>query len=334
MQFVSNHARQPYARSRDPWPARALLACALLAGLPAAFAATPPPAEETIAADAGAAKAIDRNYAFAADGSIEISNVRGSVTINGTNQDMVSLSGSLGAGSRLAIEGSERHLELRVESEQQGGWFGGHGPQSDTTLVLNVPHAVVLKLDLVSADSKVGGIDGRSLEIGNVSGKVQLSSSAHSIEVDSVSGNVTLDAPKAGAVERAHLQTVSGDIRATGADGRVKLETVSGSINYSAPSVAEFNAESVSGMIDATAAPAKGARVRLETMSGPLRLHLPANLSARLTAETFSGNIRTDFGTVSKAEFGPGSNLDARVGDGDARIETESFSGSIELRKQ
>jgi DUF4097 and DUF4098 domain-containing protein YvlB len=135
-------------------------------------------------------------------------------------------------------------------------------------------------------------------------------------------------------VERTHLQTVSGDIHATGADGRVKLETVSGSINYTAPTVTEFNAESVSGTIDATTAPTKNARVRLETMSGHLRLHLPANLSARVSAESFSGNIKTDFGTVSKAEYGPGSSLDARVGDGDARIETESFSGSIELRKQ
>jgi DUF4097 and DUF4098 domain-containing protein YvlB len=317
------------------WPARTMFFCALIAALPVAFAAPPPPpAEETVTADAGAAKPLERNYSFAADGSIEITNVRGSVTVTGTDQNAVTLSGSLGAGSRLAIEGSDHHLELRVESEQQGGWFGNHGPASDTTLVISVPHSASLKLDLVSADSKVSGIDGRSLDVDNVSGKVQLNSTAHAIEVDSVSGSVTLEAPKGGAVERAHLQTVSGDIRATGVDGRVKLETVSGSISYTAPTVAEFNAETVSGTVDASAAPAKNARMHVETMSGHLRLNLPASLSARVTAETFSGNIKTDFGTVSKTEFGPGSSLDARVGDGDARIETESFSGSIELRKQ
>ena len=314
-------------------PARMALAAALLAALPAALCAATPPANETIDAS-GAAKALDRNYSFAADGSIEISNVRGSVTITGGNQDAVSLSGSLGAGSRLEIAGSDKHLELRVESEQQGGWLGGHGPDSDTTLVLTVPHAAALKLDLVSADSKVSGIDGRSIDVDNVSGRVQLNGAAHSIEVDSVSGGVTLEVPKAGGVERTHLQSVSGDIRVSGAEGRVKLETVSGSINYGGPAVSEFNAESVSGTIDATAVPTKGARVRLETMSGHLHLHLPAALSARLTAETFSGNIQSDFGSVSKAEFGPGSSLDARVGEGDARIEIESFSGSIDLRKQ
>lgn len=316
------------------WPARVAMAAALLAALPPmTLRAAAPPANETIEAG-GAAKALERNYSFAADGSIEISNVRGSVTVTGGNDNAVSLSGNLGAGSRLEIAGSDKHLELRVESEQQGGWLGGHGPGSDTTLVLTVPHATALKLDLVTADSKVSGIDGRSLDVDNVSGRVQLNGAAHSIEVDSVSGGVTLEVSKAGAVERTHLQSVSGDIRVGGADGRVKLETVSGSITYAGPAISEFNAESVSGTIDATAVPTKSARLRLETMSGHLRLHLPATLSARLTAETFSGNINSDFGTVSKAEFGPGSSLDARMGEGDARIETESFSGSIDLRKQ
>lgn len=321
------------------WPARRALAAALLATAtslataPAALRAASPPANESIDAG-GAAKTLDRNYSFASDGSIEISNVRGSVTVTGGNQDAVTLSGSLGAGSRLEIAGSDKHLELHVESDQAQGWFGGHGPGSDTTLVLNVPHAVALKLDLVSADSKVSGIDGRSLDVDNVSGHVQVNGAPHSIEIDSVSGSVGVEVVKTGVVERTHLQSVSGDIRVIGADGRVKLETVSGSITYGGPKVSEFNAESVSGTIDATAVPASGARLRLETMSGYLRLHLPATLSARLTAETFSGNIKSDFGTVSKAEFGPGSSLDARMGEGDARIETESFSGSIDLRKQ
>ena len=318
-------------RAALPWA----LVCALFAMPPGARAADAPPAEETISADASTAKALERSYNFAVDGMIEVSNVRGSVAITGTNQDRVTLGGSLGAGSKLVIEGSARRLELRVESENSSsGWFGKHGPNSDTTLVLNVPHAAAVKLDLVSADSKVSGVDGKSLEIDSVSGKVTLSSGATSIDVDSVSGDVALESTHAGSTEHAHLQTVSGNIDAKGIGGRVKLETVSGKIGFASPQVNEFNAESVSGTIEATTAPAKSARIHVETMSGSLRLHLPATLSARIEAETFSGGLHSDFGTVSKAEFGPGSNLDTRVGDGDARIEAESFSGNIELRKQ
>jgi DUF4097 and DUF4098 domain-containing protein YvlB len=273
--------------------------------------------------------------AFAADGTIEISNVRGSVSITGGNADRVTLGGSLGAQSKLSIESSNRHLELHVESEgKSGGWLGSRGPQSDTALVLSVPHGVSLKLDLVSADGKFNGIDGKSVEIDNVSGNVVIDAAPRSVDVDSVSGNVALQTAHAGVTEHAHLQTVSGNINVTGTDGRVKLETVSGKITFAAPTVAEFGAESVSGSIEASAAPAKAARFHVETMSGNLHLHLPAAVSARVHAETFSGGLHSDFGTVNKVEFGPGSNLDVRMGEGDARVEAQSFSGNVELRKQ
>ncbi len=311
--------------------ASAITLALLLVPMLTCAADAPPPDEEVISADAGAAKSFERSYSFAGDGSVEISNVRGSVTVTGSNENRIGLSGSVGAGARLVIEGSARHIELNVEAEHSGG---KHGSPSDTNLVLSVPHAVALKLELVSADSKVVGIDGKSLEIENVSGAVQATGASRSVEIDSVSGNVKFDAARAGAIEHAHVQTVSGDIAVGGVEGRVKLETVSGKIGYSAPSVTEFNAESVSGTIDASAAPAKGARLRAETMSGTVKLRVPAALSARLSATTFSGNIKSDFGSVKKAEYGPGESLDARVGDGDARIETESFSGSIHILKQ
>lgn len=313
---------------------RTVLACALLGALQVGFAADAPPAEETIAADGNAAKTLDRSYSFAGDGTIEVSNVRGSVTVTGGNQDRVTLTGSLGAGSKLTIEGSAKHLDLHVESAGSGGFFGGHGPGSDSTLVLSVPHAAAVKLDLVSADGKVSGVDGKSLEVDCVSGKLVLSSAAASVDVDSVSGDVSFEAARTGATEHMHLQTVSGNIDAKGVGGRVKLETVSGRIGFVSPEVSEFNAESVSGTIEVTTSLTKSGRLHVETLSGAVHAHLPANLSARIHAETFSGGLHSDFGTVSKAEFGPGSDLDVRVGDGDARIEAQSFSGNVELRKQ
>ena len=69
-------------------------------------------------------------------------------------------------------------------------------------------------------------------------------------------------------------------------------------------------------------------------MSGSLHLRLPADLAARIHAETFSGDLKTDYGKVVKAEFGPGSSLDVDGGDSGTRINEQSFSGNVELRKQ
>lgn len=311
-----------------------VLLASAFAAAPTVFAADGSADDITITAEGDAAKALDRNFPFTAGGTIDVSNVRGSVTITGGNGDGVKLGGSLGAGSKLAIEGDAHRLEMRVESANNNGWLGGKGPRNDTDLILNVPHGVSVKLDVVSANGKIDNIDGKSVEVDNVSGDVRVSAAAGTVEIDSVSGDVTLQVTRSGVNERTHLETVSGNINATGADGRVKLETVSGRVTFEAPSVGELGAESVSGDIHASFAPKKGAHVRAETMSGNLSLRLPGDLAARIHAETFSGNLKTDYGKVVKAEFGPGSSLDVDNGDSGTRVDAQSFSGNVELRKQ
>jgi DUF4097 and DUF4098 domain-containing protein YvlB len=69
-------------------------------------------------------------------------------------------------------------------------------------------------------------------------------------------------------------------------------------------------------------------------MSGDVRLYLPADASARLNASTFSGSIRSDFGTVREPEHGPGSSLDATAGSGSGQVKLETFSGDIDIRKE
>ena len=48
-------------------------------------------------------------------------------------------------------------------------------------------------MQLVSADAKVSGIDGKSLNIGCVSGNVTIDSGSPQVDVDCVSGDVALE---------------------------------------------------------------------------------------------------------------------------------------------
>ena len=293
------------------------------------------PQSATIAADT-AAKTLQQSWTIANDATIEIHNVRGSVDISAGEPGRATLDGTLGAGSHLVIAGDSRRLELHVESaDQQHGWFNHHGPGSDTNLSLKVPAGVSVKLELVSADGKVTGIDGKSLNVECVSGKLTLESGAEQVEVESVSGDVILKATRADPIHRIHLQTVSGDIELTGASGRVKFDSVSGNARLTGDEVQEFEAGTVSGNVGLAAARfGKHGRVQVETMSGDIRTEVPADLSARIEAESFSGRIRSDFGKVNKPEYGPGSSLEATVGDGDAQISAKSFSGNVDILKK
>lgn len=279
-------------------------------------------------------KALNESWNVAADARIAVENVRGSVTITGWDKPQVELRGNLGAGSKLVVSGDSGHLGLKVDGED-GGWHGKHGrgPEDDSDLMLHVPRGAALEVQVVSADANVTDMAGKSIEVHGVSGTLGVRSAAAEVDIENVSGDVSFAAPQANPNGRAHLQTVSGNINAKSLGGRVKLETVSGDIGLEDAPVQELETGTVSGDVRLHVTPTVHARVHLESMSGDVRLYVPENLSAHVDASTFSGDIHSDFGKVQTKDHGPGSSLDAKVGSGDAEIDMQSFSGTLELRK-
>jgi len=283
--------------------------------------------------DAGSEeKALNESWNVAPDARIAVENVRGSVTITGWDKAQVELRGSLGAGSKLEVSGDSAHLGLKVDSHDES-WSGKHGPNDDSDLTLHVPRGAALEVQVVSADANVTDVGGKSIEVHGVSGTLGVRSAAAEVDVESVSGDVSFAAPQPNPNGRAHLQTVSGSINAKNLGGRVKLETVSGDIGLEDAPVQELETGTVSGDARLHVTPTGHARLHLESMSGDVRLYVPENLSAHVDASTFSGDIHSDFGKVQTKDRGPGSSLEAKVGNGDAEIDMQSFSGSLELRK-
>ncbi|MEP7042407.1 MAG: DUF4097 family beta strand repeat-containing protein [Dokdonella sp.] len=285
-------------------------------------------------ASASAGTPINETRAVNAEVRIDVSNVKGSVSVSAWDKSEVSISGTLGDGAKaLSVEGGADHLTIKVETPDKQGWFswGADSRMGDTELDLKVPRTAEMKIEVVSADVSLSGVAGRSLNVDSVSGKLRLDSGAKEVEIDSVSGNIDLS----GQATRAHVETVSGNIRARGLGGQIKFETVSGDIDADNTAYREVNAGTVSGDVNLRGGkPESGARVEVETMSGDVHLYLPADASTRLRASSFSGTIRSDFGAVKQPEHGPGSSLEASNGDGSGQVKIETFSGDIEIRRQ
>ena len=283
--------------------------------------------------DALAGAPINESRAVNADSRIDVSNIKGSITISAWNKPEVAIGGTLGAGAKgLVVEGGADHLTIKVQPPDQQGWFswGADTRMGDTLLDIKVPKSAELKIEVVSADVNLSGVAGRSLKVDGVSGKLRLDSTAKEVELGSVSGTIDLT----GTADRAHLETVSGNIRARGLNGQIKFETVSGDIDTESGSYREINAGSVSGAINLRGTPDMNARIDVETMSGDVHLYLPADASTRLRASSFSGSIRSDFGVVKEPDHGPGSSLDTTNGVGAGQVKIETFSGDIEIRRQ
>ena len=283
--------------------------------------------------DARADAPISEHRDVSPNAQIDVSNVKGSVTVSGWDKPEVSITGTLGDGAKkLSVEGNADHLRIKVEPPDKQGWFswGADTRMGDSVLDVRVPKNAQMKIEVVSADVTLSGVAGRSLNVDGVSGKLRLDSGAKEVEIDSVSGDIDIT----GSADRAHVETVSGNIRARGLGGQVKFDTVSGDVDADNAGYREITAGTVSGDVSLRGKPDAGARVEVETMSGDVHLFLPADLSARLNASSFSGRIRSDFGTVSEPEHGPGSSLEVTTGSGGGQVKLETFSGDIDIRKQ
>ncbi|WP_199100987.1 DUF4097 family beta strand repeat-containing protein [Dyella sp. ASV21] len=264
---------------------------------------------------------------------VNISNVKGEVNVIAWDRNQVQVTGHLGDGAKpLTIDGDNNDMTIRVQSQGKSGWFNWSNENSmgSSTLDVRVPKGASLSVDVVSASMSIDGINGGKIKVNTVSGKARVNARTPLAELESVSGSLEF----AGSADRVNLQTVSGDILAPNVNSEAELQTVSGRIRVGGGPWRKLNLSTVSGDVQLAGGIAPGGTFDVDSMSGDVQVQIPSNTSAIIHANTFSGDLRSDFGTVSKVEHGPGSELRATVGGGNAKINIETFSGDLRIRKQ
>lgn len=277
---------------------------------------------------------INETRPLAPAGHVSIDNVKGRIVVRGWDRPEVKITGSLGDGvEALLVEGDANDLRIKVRyPEGGGGWFGWNGGDrgaEPTELEVSLPVGARVTVESVSADVQVAGVGGSRLTVDSVSGDIQVSGSRpDEARFDTVSGNLDLEL----ASSDTSVDTVSGDIVLKGGlRGTVRLDSVSGNATLTAGVVDEVNLSTVSGDGRLQAALAPSGNISADSVSGQLTLALPADTSARLQLESFSGSISSPVGKVVTEKYGPGSHLDARLGGGSGSIRLESFSGDIRI---
>lgn len=262
-------------------------------------------------------------------GRVDVSNLKGRIEVRGWERNEVRITGTLGQGvERLDVEGGGPHLSVEVRYPKNSGWGGNKsGP---TELVLMVPVQADLDIESVAADVHVTGVAPAELSISSVSGSVVAAAAPRKADVETVSGNAHLTLNSSDV----DVQTVSGGIVLRGRlNGDVSTETVSGRIEVTVngEQVRDLNTSTVSGRADVSAALAPGGKISMESVSGSLLLRLPPDVSAQVSGESFSGDLKATGVTVEKRR-GPGRSFTTRYGNGSGRVTLETFSGSAEVR--
>lgn len=284
----------------------------------------------SLALPALAATPINETRPLSPTGKVEIENLKGRIDVRVWDRPEVKIEGSLGDGvERLAIEGDRSKLAVRVKYPKRFGMTGNN--TEPTELRLTVPRRANLGIEAVSADIDVQGTAAGKLSVDAVSGDVIVIGAPQKAEVNTVSGNQQLTINTGDAA----VDTVSGDIALRGRfDGEVEFNSVSGDItivNNRENPMRKLSGSSVSGDMTLSTALARGGEIAVDTLSGELRLTLPRDVSATVTGESFSGDLRVSGAQVQRPKHGPGSSVSHRYGAGEGRITVESFSGGASV---
>src|SRR5215204_3786831 len=248
---------------------RALLALGTVAAL-----ATP--------ARGQAQKKVSSAHATTPDVCVRLFASVGAVQVVGWDRDSVVVSGTVAAGSDVALGSPSavpsRGLKLFVESPtEQAGREG--------SLLVRVPRGARVWLKTGSANVTVSDVSG-GLDVNVVGGSITVRGNPRELRAESMDGAVTID----GAPQWMRVKTATGDITLKGGED-IGASTISGTIDARGGQAERVKLESTTGDIQFALGLARGAVVEMETHSGAIDVQLSRKTPMDIDAATITGAI-------------------------------------------
>jgi DUF4097 and DUF4098 domain-containing protein YvlB len=270
------------------------------------------------------AKSVHEQLAVDPQGTVEVSDVAGSIALTGWDRPEIEVTGTAGEEvDRIEVTRSGSRSVVRVIS--RSGISRGAG--IDVQLTVHVPIKSAVNVTLVSADLTLGSLQG-SVRLQTVSGDVSGTVDGD-LRATTVSGSVRV---RAAAAKMIEVKTVNGTIHVSGSGGEVDIGTISGTATLDLDSITRGRFKSVSGDLTAGFALAADGRFEGESVSGNIGVRFAGTPGAEFDVQSLSGDISNCFGPkAAKAQYGPGARLEFKSGEGNARVQIVTKSGDVSL---
>jgi hypothetical protein len=137
----------------------------------------------------------------------------------------------------------------------------------------------------------------------------------------------------AGASLDVGIEGAAGDVSVTASDGAIAATAVDGDVILDGITSDNVSVNAVDGDITYEGTIVDGGRYVLSTHDGDLYVTIPDGANARISIDTFSGDLDTDFPVELEGDFGK-KRISFTVGTGKALVELSAFDGTISLREQ
>jgi hypothetical protein len=280
----------------------------------------------------------DKTETIALDGKVTLSNISGDVVVKTWDKGEVKIEGVKLSKAVSLDKAKENAAQVTIEVTKSDGGvqikakypegIGHRHLNVSVNFTLTIPAKGGLDAKTVSGDVKVEKIGG-ALKAGSVSGNVTVLGAAKGVDANTVSGDVTVS----DVTGDVYIKSVSGNTKAERVIGSIEAETVSGDVKlWNISEAKTVSAKALSGNVTYEGKLNKEGRYTFKAHSGDIEVTVPAESAFEFSAQTFSGDISTDFkvevtGKISKKE------VHGTVNGGGADLQLKAFSGNVYLKK-
>ncbi|MBX3735124.1 MAG: DUF4097 family beta strand repeat protein [Candidatus Didemnitutus sp.] len=215
-----------------------------------------------------------QTYPLAADGTVSLDNVNGTVEIVGWDKNEVSVEAEKSAASadslkriEILVEATPDHVAIKTKLEKK--WFSFGFNRAEVRYKLHVPATATLnKIDVVNADVHVRGVKGY-VDLDTVNGSIDAEGLGRGGRFDTVNGSIRASFVEVAAKDRIVLDTVNGSATVTlpaNAAFSLKADSVNGSISCDYPiTIGKAGRRHLNGSVNGG-----GAEVVLDSVNGGL----------------------------------------------------------------
>lgn len=260
-------------------------------------------ADTTIAVRRGAALQVDLQHE--------------SVVVDTWGRDAVRVNTGSRSGT-VEVRGSA--ASVRVSADHRAGANRGG------TVNVTVPAWMDVRVTTLHGRIAVRDTEGE-VNLNTVHGTIEVRGGRDLVSATSVGGSVSVS----GVRGRVKAETVNNGLRITDVRGDVDAETVNGGIVLADVQADNVTAESVNGSIQFAGPIRRGGYYRMISHNGSVVLKLAEQPDAKVSVSTYNGELVSDFPIQVNAL--KSKSFSFEFGSGSARIELESFNGTIRLTR-
>jgi hypothetical protein len=249
---------------------------------------------------------------------LEVSDFGGEVVVKAWRQNAVRVRATHSSRDRVLISTDGATISISGSSR--------HGPAMVDYEILAPAWMPLSVSGTPSAEVRIEGSEAE-VTVETVEGSVYVVGGRGNISLRTVEGELSLT----GASGHIELNSVDGSIELKESSGDVRAETVDGAITLLDIESADVDASTVDGSIEYDGTIKDGGRYSLQSHDGDVTVSIPERANATVSVATFSGEFDSAFPITLKDKTK--HRFSFTLGSGSARLELESFGGSIALRR-